>query len=215
MDCIIPYKKGMSRELEWAVKSLKNLQVGTVYIIGEKPDYEVDAVFIPEEKISWSNLSPHHNQISKYLTACSISGLSDDVLLTNDDIFCLRPTELKNYNRGYLLDHINERRNDSYRQALINTRKLTMKRGLRELDFEMHVPMVVNKHLLDQAIYELIPYIYKGQSILLRSYYGNRFNIESEYMEDPKNKLPLGTYGSSSNSSFIGEYGEVIREALS
>lgn len=214
IDIVIPYRKTPSEELKWAVKSLRNLKgVNNIYVVGDKPDYEVDAQFIPHQDNEWSILSAHHNQISKYLKACSLP-LSDEIILANDDFYVLEETEPKNYNRGFLTEHINERRYDTYTKALINTRRFLKTKGLKELDFEMHIPMAVNREKLKQAIEEIVPMIRKGRTILIRSYYGNRFGIESEYMEDVKNKLPLGVYGSSSDKSFKGEYGQAIKEAL-
>lgn len=214
MDVILPYKQSRSEELRWALKSLKNLSgVDKVYVIGERPSYNVYAIFVEDETKPWSNLSPHHNQISKYLTACNLD-VSEDLLIMNDDFYILEGTEPKNYDRGLLIDHIHERKFDSYTRALKQTSDYLRSKGLQEIDFEMHIPMVVKKSLLKQSIKEIIPDISKGKTIFIRSYYGNRYEIESEYLEDPKNKLPLGIFGSSSNKSFAGEYGKKIREKL-
>lgn len=214
-DIIIPYKATPSEEIEWTVRSLRNLSGwGDVCIIGDRADISHPYFRLVDVDHGWSHLSPHHNQISKYYVACNTPSISEELILMNDDMYILKPARLRNYNRGLLVDHIRERRNDQYAVALNNTRNVLKTKGYDEVDYEMHIPMLVNKNLLKQAIEEIIPIIRTGKMVLIRSYYGNRFEIDSEYMEDVKNKLPLGVLGSSSNKSFNGEYGKAVKEAL-
>lgn len=210
MDVVYPYRKNYSNELFWSVKSLKNVKHDRVYIIGDDPDFEIDAEIIKPTKRPWHVYSPFHDQIDKYLTACEIS-TAETMLLMNDDFFILEPTDIKNYNRGTLTEHLNIRATDSYSSGLRSTKEICKNYG--ELDFELHIPMLVNRLKLKQAIEELIPIISTSKKVMIRSYYGNRFNIESEFMSDIKNTI-ASPFMSTNEDTFLGDLGEHIRNKL-
>jgi len=212
MDVVYPYKKNYSNELEWSIKSLKNIKYKNIYVVGDNPDFNLKATLVKPTKRAWHIFSPFHDQIDKYLTACETSK-SDYLLLLNDDMFILDKTQIKNYNRGSITQHLNERNIDSYSSGLRSTMEYLKSKGYTEVDFELHIPMLVERLKLKQAIEELIPILSTSKKIMIRSYYGNRFNIESEYMEDIKNKIAT-PYMSTNEDTFLGDLGEHIRNRL-
>ena len=63
---------------------------------------------------------------------------------------------------------------------------------------------------------EIMPQLVASRAVMIRSYYGNRFGIESEYMEDVKNvqnykELPII---STNEMTFAGEMGAYIKDNL-
>lgn len=213
MDVVYPYIKSASRELEYSLKSLKHIAHDRVFVIGPNPDYPIDAQVIQPARNGWSRYSPYHDVINKLLTACE---LDDEIILMNDDIFLMSQNKIVTYNRGTLTDHMNSRRFDSYSRALRNTQRILRQGGYGDIDFELHTPMVMNTALLKIAITELLPHLKSSRALMIRSYYGNRFAVESEYMQDVKNPsnykdLPIL---STNEMTFAGEIGDYIREKL-
>ena len=184
MDVVYPYKLSSSEELEYSLKSLQNIDYEHVYIIGDKPPV---GNHVPLTKPYWASYGPAHDQIAKYYHVKDME-TSDSLLLMNDDFYCLGKWTPENYNRGTLEQHIKDRRRlDYYTGQLQSTQRYLTQQGLPTLSYELHTPFLVDKAKLIQAIEELLPYIMKRQTVLIRSYYGNRFGIESKYMQDVKN----------------------------
>lgn len=213
ISVIIPYRKTYSAELQWTIKSLqKHLkQPHKVFIIGDSPDFDLDATIL-RAKYEWERISPYHDTLGKYWTAVNHPAVSEDVLLMADDIFLMNDYQLKNYNRGTIIDHINARTVDSYTTALKDTLSHLESLSLPAVDYELHLPLYANKTDLHTAIEELIPYTKLGRKLLPRSYYANRFNIASEYLQDVKNpsdyqdRLFLSTNEETFTTGEIGEY---------
>ena len=217
ISCVYPYIKNYSRELEWSIKSLKNVEHGEVYVIGLKPDYEVPATFISPQRNHWSGLSPYNDVINKILQACNLD-ISDDFLYMNDDLFILDAYNGTTYDRGDLLDHINGRRPDSYTTALRNTLQWLRKNNYPTKDFETHTPIVFNRDKMKQLIDRILPRINGGHNVLIRSLYGNVYGVDSEYMENdtknPQNYIGR-TILSTNENTFIGKIGQYIMCTLS
>lgn len=215
MRYVYPYRKNDSRELEWSIASVKKNLAGEISIIGDKPDFEVEATVISTYGSEWKSYSPYHNVLDKILMACQ---LYDEFVLMNDDFFILNPIDItKHYNRGGMLEHVNGRKFDSYTRALQNTRNLLSGRGLTDVDFETHTPMLIKSKLMLQAISEILPQLRNSQTILIRSYYGNRFGLVSETISDVKNPDNYKELDmiSTNEETFAGEIGQYIKEKLS
>lgn len=214
MKVIYPYRKTQSRELEWSIKSLKNIKHDGICIVGDEPPYEVDAEYIMHLPGEYSS-SPHHDQAVKYLLACSKID-DDELLLMNDDFFIMKQWDPQNYNKGILSQQIESRKNDAYTQALRNTEDFLMNSGYGTFNFEMHTPMLVNRQMLQDAIDEILPRMHSKTPILVRSYYGNKYGLMTPFSEDVKNPAHYkdATLLSTTDSSFLGEIGGYIRKAL-
>lgn len=209
------YKKNWSRELEYSIKSLKNVPHNGIYIIGDKPDYDVPATIIPPE--------PHRTVVNAYTdviykvrTACA-EVASSELVLMNDDFFILKPYDLTVYDRGDLEAHISERRrSDVYRKMLENTLKWLKANGYETKDYETHTPMLFNRAKMIELIERIKPELLKGD-LAIRSLYGNVYNVPSETITDVKN--PRGNLSdlhiiSTSEHTFMGELGVYIRGQL-
>lgn len=215
MIVVYPYRKSVSQELEYSIKSVrKHLSDAEIFVIGDDPELFDVTVVKPVER-EWSHYSPYSNVISKLLDACE---LAEEFVMMNDDFFIMDDFKtIPSFNKGTLLEHLNLRRYDTYTRAMRNTRNILRDKAYEELNFEMHTPMVFNSKRLKQAIEELIPRLKSSQSILIRSYYGNRFMIESERTVDVKNSelYQVLSFISTNESTFAGEIGDYIKEKLS
>jgi len=211
-DVVIPYKLNSTDELFWCVKSLKNIDHGRIIVLGEKPNYIVEAEFISNIDNTIKRPSKYNDQINKYLTACNMD-LSDEIIIMNDDFYILEPTKLENYNRGTITDHIKSRRPDSYTSGLQSTLNFLTQNGYGEVDYDLHTPMIVDRRKMKEAILELTPTLNSGKTVMIRSFYGNKYKIDSKYIDDVKNIINSPLI-SSSDVSFAGEIGDYIRGKL-
>ena len=211
-DVVIPYKLNSTDEIFWCIKSLKNINHGRIIVLGEKPNYDIEAEFISNIDNIIKPTSKYSDQISKYLTACNMD-LSDEIIIMNDDFYILEPVELENYNRGTITDHIKSRKPDSYTSGLQSTLNVLTQKGYGEIDYDLHTPMIIDRLKMKEAILELAPILNSGKIVMIRSYYGNKYKIDSKCTEDVKN-IRTSPLISSSDASFNGEIGDYIRGKL-
>jgi hypothetical protein len=218
MDMVWVYKNtSNSDELEYSIKSAKNVEHGREIVVGDKPLFETTAEHKKPYIVRWAYLSPHHDVVSKLNYACTLD-ISDDFILMNDDFYCLIPTTIPTAHRGTLDDHIAGRRvNDSYTKTLSKTNDYLKSLGIdKPLSYELHIPMVFNKDKLSIMYEELIPRYTHASVMLTRSLYGNIYNIGGEYMDDVKNATNYReqTFLSTNEKTFRGEIGSFIKESL-
>jgi len=201
-DIVIPYLKNNSGELETCIALIKkNFPHRNIYVVEEY------------QKTLHSSVS-HINQILKLKWAIENLDLTDEFYLFNDDFFVLEQVKGTPYfHRGTLDEHIASRHpRGSYTRALITTRDV-LGGGM---SYELHVPFMLDKRKLSLLIQSLSPNIHKGKCPLIRSCYGNAYEVGGEYMDDIKNpeNLESATYLSTTEASFRRSVGDYIRSKL-
>ncbi len=209
LDVVYVHEQKRSNEIEFSLKSLKNVEHRNVYIIGDDPEIKgIDYIHVPHKKHKWANESQYADQISKYLQACEMEELSDDFLAMNDDFFILHEWKPINYSNGKLLDRLIQRSiSDTYDRSLRATDRLLRKNVTERINFELHTPFLFNKNKLKWLIEAL-----NDHNLQIRSLYGNFYNIETKYMSDVKDvedfhrRTLLSTSPSSFDNGAIGEY---------
>ena len=210
------YKKTWSRELAYSIKSLKNVEHDSVYIIGDKPDYDVPATIIAPEPHYMSH-SPYMDVFMKHYMAC-LEIDAEWLLAMADDVFLLEPYDFQMYDRGSLTDHIAERRrNDPYKQMLQNTYDYLTAQGETTKDYTTHTPFLYNRKNLLALIEQVMPEIKHGKSLSIRTLYGNIFSVPSETIQDVKNprgKLRDLPIISTNEHTFMGELGQYIMSKI-
>lgn len=101
----------------------------------------------------------------------------------NDDFFILQPMKtIRNYHGGKLIDKINKyddlMPSSAYVKMLKATYDRLVKLGIPDpLDYELHVPMLMNKRKLARSL---------TPGILWRSMYGNLNSVGGKKMKDVK-----------------------------
>lgn len=202
-DIVIPYIKNNSGELETCLKLIeRNFPHRNVHVV-ERHDR------------SPYRFAPHIDQIMKYKWAIENLDLTDEFYMFNDDFFVMEPVEgTPYYHRGTLADHIASRPySDWYTNSLKATRDFL---GKDALSYELHVPFLVDRHLLYSLIELLQPESSK-YCPLIRSAYGNLFDVGGEYLDDTKDVSNFAgkTYLSTTERSFMRRpIGEYIRSKL-
>lgn len=199
-DIVIPYIATRSTELLYVLRSLKNLPHRNVYIVGDKPRFNLKDIIYFEQ---YQTANPALNTYTVMNRICETDEVSDDFIWLADDIFIVKPVkEVPTWHRGTIeqrIDSFKSRRLNHYQKRLITTYKTLRSRGIDEpLFYDMHIPFVFNKEkwlALDSS-----PELKK------MSLYGNTYQIGGEYHIDVKNRkgdrLPEYEFVSSQDGTF-------------
>jgi hypothetical protein len=218
MDLVYICRAGENEELRYSIRSaVKNLKFDNLWVVGGKPSwYTGKHLEVPQNYGKYQNMKDNVSAIARS------KDISNTFVLMNDDFYIVKPVEkIENFNGGRLIDKANMydrlSESSSYTKRLFDTYGKLRRMGFEyPLDFEMHVPIVINKANLRHAV---------KYNLLWRSMYGNVFDIESTKMDedvkvyvdsplDPKSydisdlKYP---YLSGDDKSFIFLYKNVLK----
>jgi hypothetical protein len=206
-----------NEELRYSLRSLKNINHDKVWIAGHKPEW-ANTYHINRRQGN----DPFQNVVNILLAVCNNSEVSDNFILFNDDFFCMSKTTPEVLHRG-LYDTVLKRYERPYRHpnryvtAMKDTKRTLERLGLPTICYELHVPIVVNKKKMLEALnlvhHSQLKYLNK------RSLYGNYLGLKGKRIEDVKitklNKLSRRKYISTTEKSFeMGLIGEQIRKTF-
>lgn len=203
LDIVIPYIKNGSGELEACLSLIdKHFPHRNVHVINQ---HDCSPYHFP----------PHIDQIMKYKWAIENLDLTDEFYAFNDDFFVMESVNgTPYYHKGLLKDHIATRsRSDWYKKSLIDTSSY-LKNGA--LSYELHVPFMFDKKRLYSLIELLKPETNK-ECPLIRSTYGNMFDVGGTLFDDVKNVREFAgkTYLSTTEASFLRQpIGRYIRSKV-
>jgi hypothetical protein len=178
VDLVWICRTGSNEELRYSIRSAtQNLPHRNVWVVGGRPDWY---------RGQWLHVGQHpgrkYENAKNNLRAIIDSGkISDSFVLMNDDFFVLKPTELKPYYSGTLRERLerNERLspNAQYTQKIKDTIEGLEALGYSNpLDYSIHIPMVLDKEGLEQAL----------DFPLIRAAYGNIRQLGGEQRSDVK-----------------------------
>ena len=202
------------------MRSLKNIPHRRVFIVGEKPDWVMNVVYIPVPQ----NMTKCKNVRKNIISAISDARLGDNFILMNDDMFIMKKMgKLPCMNFG-LMDDVIRLYECRYPEGSCYIDRLKMHNqtlknsGVKNpICYELHTPMLFNKHkMLD--MYRIIDNIE-----LTRSCYGNLYDIggaccgDVKIFLEPKHNPPL--YNSDpkkylDEQSFVSATGGLSRMAI-
>lgn len=189
MDIVYPVGPGRHEELRYSLRSLENIPHDKVWLVGDPPAWSQQTNNLRRDQ---SNLPPQSNSNANLFYAALQDDLSDDFIFMNTDFFIMQPTEtVPNMHMGSLDDLIQRyETGNRFHQAysLITTRNWLLKHGYGPdlLSYELHMPMVFNKHKVVQLIRDFT----KTQALFTlrpRTCYGNAYNLNGEMVNDAKN----------------------------
>lgn len=181
MDFVYICKDGTNEELRYSIRSVhESFPDSKIWVVGGRPNwYMGDYIEVVQ------SLSKYRNAIGNLKTICSSNEISDRFVLMNDDFYIIKKIdEIKDYHGGPLLEKINLYQkinsNSNYTRKLAATYKKIKALGIEDpLDYELHVPMVMEKDKLAETLKN-------NDQFLWRSIYGNVYNVGGEQMEDVK-----------------------------
>jgi hypothetical protein len=212
-----------NEELRHSLRSVAaHLPHRRVWIVGYRPAWVADDVgYVPVLQRG----PKHSNTWGNWVAAARCASLSDEFVLMNDDFFITRPIDdVPNVHRGPLdemVDWYARNRLTSHRQRAAVTRQVLRRAGRTEglLSYELHVPMVVNRHALADGVRMIASSTTPGHGVAKRTFYGNLAGLGGTRERDvkamsardamPETPLP---FVSTSPHSWAGLVGGWVRQ---
>lgn len=181
MDFVYICKDGDNEELRYSIRSvMASFPDAKVWVVGGKPAwYRGNFIFIPQQSAKYINA------INNLKAICASEEISEQFTLMNDDFFIIEKlSSIDNFHGGSLLDKINLYKKIATKSGYISKLEQTLNKindlGISNaLDYELHVPMVMEKAKLKVVLKH-------GHQFLWRSMYGNLFNVGGTEMKDVK-----------------------------
>jgi hypothetical protein len=189
VDIVYPLGGGSiwsDNELKYSLRSLEKYgkNVGQIFIVGTHFPQFLNGVKYIRQRLDVLN---YHAQISHaYYTAC-INGVSDRFVIMNDDFFLNKEVDFdhfKNYVRDYDLRQHLARFGSGYfygKQIANTVKNLT-----RYLHFDSHYPMMFEREKYIELYENNRTLIERPTTVLIRSFYGNKYNLNGKVMPDLK-----------------------------
>ena len=220
MDFVYICKDGHNEELRYSIRSvMASFPDAKVWLVGGRPSwYTGNFIFIQQRSAKYINA------VNNLKAICSSEDISEEFVLMNDDFYIVEKIEsVETLHGGLLIDKINLYKKITTQSGYISKLEKTFVKmtdlGIKSpLDYELHVPMIMEKNKLKIVLRH-------GSEFLWRSMYGNIFNIGGTEMEDVKvyTEGPLTAksyeiknkqhrYLSSTDSSFQMIYSIVLKE---
>lgn len=207
-----------NEELRYSLRSVeKNFPHNKVWFFGGCPKDLKPDVFVP---VKQDKGSKYQNVRGSVFEALHTEGLSDDFYLFNDDFFVMSKVSYVvpavNGSIAFLIQKLNSKYPENikagYRNRLKNTVNALRKANKDRLNYELHIPMLINK----QKGIDILNIF--DNTVAFRSTYGNYygiaktihpdvkiFDIDKTYDPDIHNVF-LSTSDFSWNHGLIGEY---------
>lgn len=191
-------------ELRYSLRSLANMPHGKVFIYTSKPIKWLsnEVIQVPAEILSSNKFCRVNKKIE---LACRNEQISENFVLMNDDFFILKPIKTLPYyadaNKPTLAAR-SEGSNPLYGQQLKEAESCLMAAGKPCTNFEMHMPLVVNKAKMLSTI-KLRP-----TNGARRSLYCNLNGCEPTLVNDCKlyDSLSLPDSNAAFCSSYMGSF---------
>ena len=207
MDVVYVCRDGDNPELRYSLRSLSNVQHGTVHIVGGHPAWvNLDTVTVhrrPPEKTKYTTTT------ASVEYACQTGTVSDPFMLWNDDFYAIAPTAVQPMHRGPLNTVLRQYRTRAGAWAdglRVTTTHLKQRLPDQPLfSYELHVPLVVSKKVMLEALTfaRTLPTVAPHK----RTIYGNLAQLGGVQVRDPKvchetRSFPSGPWLSSDDSGF-------------
>lgn len=202
MDYVYICRQGDNEELRYSIRSVvKHMPPGNIWVVGDKPTWYIGN-FIPVDDIA-GKFTNIRNAMS---VAANSDLISDNFVLMHDDFFIIKPIkDIPIMHAGLLQNKIKEYSEldpgSRYVEVLSKAYSYLRRKGIKEpLDYDIHVPMVMNKNNLKTVV---------NKTNAPMSVYGNIFNIGGNQITDVKiytnfNKLSGRSHDiKSSDSTFV------------
>lgn len=178
MDFVYICRDGDNEELRYSIRSVAaNFPNNNIWVVGGKPDwYSGKYIHVPQSGTKQENA---RNNLKAVIDTPPIS---DNFVLMNDDFFITMSIDYLDHFHGGLLSNLIEfkkaaRASLGYVNLLEATHLKLVEAGISEpLNYELHVPMMMNKDKLNSVI----------DYPLWRSAYGNVHDVGGREIRDVK-----------------------------
>jgi hypothetical protein len=213
MDFVYICKPGDNEELRYSIRSiLYSFPDANIYVVGGKPSwYSGNYIYVDQKHHKYANA------INNLHAICDSNEISKEFVLMNDDFFIIKKIDrIDQFYNGLLSTKIDKYTkitgSSMYIKKLILTKTRLIDYGIKNpLDYELHVPMVMEKEKLKHIIL-------KYPSCLWRSMYGNIYSVGGSQMEDVKiytnKKYAARSNEITENSVFLSTEDQAFNLAL-
>ena len=188
LDVVYYCRGGSNEELRYSLRSLeKNFPHRKVWVYGEKPDWCKPDEFVGVlqtrnwKNTKWDNVRQMHRKVARN------PQITEDFVLFNDDFYVMKPINgLPYYYNGSLftlikdIEYRRSGRASNYTKLLRRARSALCLIGRDTNNYELHLPMVLNREKLDKLLS-----IFPTQRVT-RSTYGNYYRVKGEERRDVK-----------------------------
>lgn len=211
MDYVYICRPGDNEELRYSIRSVrKNASYNNIWVVGGKPDwYYGNFVEVEDVGNKFENIRGCYKAISQ------IGAISNEFVLMNDDFFILKPVGIMPvFHGGPLIDKIERYNNNGaatkYTRILLDAHKKMQKMRIKDpLDYDIHVPMVIDKKKIKDFI---------DLSLAPRSMYGNMFSVGGNNIKDVKiyntKKMKFNSIDSYQDLPFLSTEDESFKNIL-
>lgn len=179
MDYVYVCRNGENEELRYSLRSLeKNMPSGNVWLVGYRPDwFRGNFIPLPDSSSKFENIKKCIFKIT------DTKEISENFILMNDDFFAFN--KIKNIPvlhggllRNKIIRYKELKMSSKYIKLLEMTEKDLLRYGINDpIDYEIHMPMPMNKNILRETI---------GLAYFPRSGYGNIAQIGGDIVKDVK-----------------------------
>ena len=175
---VVWFTSGQSKNNDWELRySLRSvaanlLDIGSVYLIGPKPDFVQKVFHIPFDDEPTANKD--RNLIQKLVYLSGERQLTEAFVIMSDDHFLMQP--ICHYNMLPYVECVDScyTRDRLWQRRFLRTQSLMKRLGKSQHNFDTHVPHVVEK----QKCRELLKYNFDGTGLTCFSYYFNLHGAE-------------------------------------
>lgn len=172
-----------NEELRYSLRSLENIEHGDVWIVGYKPAWVVNVGYLPvpapKTRIHWTQV------VVAFTKACDSREIPDEFALFNDDFFALAPTGIPLWHKGPADETLTRHKGPAtnWKTGFAATVRLLESWGVDPVfDYEIHVPMMVEKRAMAEALAKAAPY--EIPALQRRTLYGALFQVGGVEHED-------------------------------
>lgn len=205
MDVVYLCRPGENEELRYSLRSLVNMPHDQVWIFGGAPDWV--------RGLRWYQLpqwgTKHETTLRNLTVAIDHPEVSDPFILMNDDFYIMRrggipPVANRGTVRQVLTEYRDRRIESVYTRGMQATLDRLEQHGYRDpLSFELHMPLVVYKQKMREALDLLVGLDVPHK----RTAYGAVAGLRGRKLADVKvyragEPIPTGRFLSSQDDSF-------------
>lgn len=171
-----------NEELRWSLRSLTNVPHRDVWIVGHKPPWVRNVGHLPVA--APGNRTKWLQAVVALTEACRSGEIPDRFQLWNDDFFALKPTTIPHWHKGPVEDYSRYGRvATNWKAGMQETVNLLHSWGIdRVLDYELHVPMIIDKQLMAEALSRAA--LHGLAALQRRTLYGNLHQIGGTLADD-------------------------------
>lgn len=214
---LVPVRAGDDNpELRHAIRSWSaNAGIETLITVGHCPAWLAPDHHIPGNHFRTGPV----NVFANIRDACTSGDLPESVIVANDDMYAMRPTNPETIAyRCLLRDHVRRLQPGWWRSSMQLTSAYVRKMGVSDpLSYELHRPLLVDTARMG----EILTAAWSGHGVPVqwRTTYGNLAQIGGEQADDGKvikaKTLPPGEWWSTTDGSWrTHEVGRLIRETF-